>query len=595
MNASETSGGESHQSAPQPIVGGSCCDDDRRQQVRRFADQQALDLRPLAWVRGLSASYVRGDAVAAVTVAVLLVPQAMAYALLAGLPPMIGLFAAVGGGIGYALFGVNGQASVAPTAMDALLFGAALATLGPMSPSDTVAAAVAVAMAVGLLQLGLGLLRLGFVVNFLSRPVLGGFLAAAVLLVSLSQAKHLLGIEVARSANIVTLFAAIVEGLPDADPAAVGLAIVSVLVLVALKRLDKRIPAALVVVVGGALAVAFGGGAFDSLRTVGALATVVPNLDMPSFDVQQLRALAVPIVAIAMVSFLQMVTVSSRLGGSDQQLDGDRSLLALAVANISSSLLGGQPVSAGLSRSAVNAEAGAKTPLAGLIASMLVALFLYAASSWLSYVPLVSLASVIVVSIAKMFDISEVRFYQRSDRRDLAFYGVTFLATLLVGIAEGVAIGVAMSLLAFVLRTTRPHYAILGQLPETDVFRNVLRFPNAVEYPGIVVVRVDASLYFANIPFLHRLLGRLCCPDGEPAKFVVLDASSINDLDSSAAVGLGEIIEALRQQGTTLLLAGVKGPVRDVLSRTGLHDKLGTEHCFLHTHHAVAWARAQCY
>jgi sulfate permease, SulP family len=553
-------------------------------------------LAVLRWLPGYRRQLLGGDVVAGATVAAMLVPQAMAYALLAGLPPEVGLYAAILPLAAYALFGTSRQLAVGPVAIVSLLTASALSPYAEEGTAAYLAAAALLALLVGAVHLLLGVARAGFVVNLLSHPVLVGFTSAAALVIGVSQAPRLVGLDVASADGFGPSVVAVIRGLDtmEVTTAAVGLASVALLLL--LGRWLPRVPAALAVMAGAVVVVSLSGA---NVPTVGEIPAGLPAFGLPDLGgalepagltgaglARDLVPLALVITLVGFMESIAIGRVFARRNG--YELDANQELIGLGAANIASGLSGGYPVTGGLSRTAVNARAGARTPLASLISAGLVLLTLVAFTPLFADLPTATLAAIVVTAVVGLFDLTEMRRLWTVKRSDFATMTVAFVATLALGIELGIAVAVVVSLAVVFARMSRPHSAELGRVPGTDVYRNRSRFPDAETVPGVVVLRIDAALSFANVTWVKRRIGELRRAHPE-ARCVVIDCAGVNDLDASAEHALEEIDTELAGAGVTLHLAAVKGPVRDVMRRTGRWDQM---HGRLHPDVAAAVACA---
>ncbi len=529
-------------------------------------------LHPLApWLRNYDRADLGSDVSAGLTVAVMLVPQAMAYALLAGLPPVVGLYASAIPLFVYSLFGSSRQLAVGPVAMVSLLVAASVGQIATPGSPEAVALAITLAALVGVMQAGMGVLKLGFVVNFLAHPVVSGFTSAAALIIGFSQLKHLLGVPLARNHHVHAILLDALGRLGEVQPQTIVISLGSIGALVALKKWAPRAPRALAVVGIATGAVALMGLDAAGVAIVGAVPGGLPKPSMPTFDPETLGVLLPTAVTIALVGFMESISVAKVFAARHRaRLDPDQELFGLGLANVTAAFFGGYPVTGGFSRSAVNDQAGARTPLAGMVTATMVGLSLLFLTPLFHYMPKASLSAIIVVAVAGLIDLKEAKHLWQVKRSDFGLLVLTFVATLTLGIEQGIVVGVGASLLWFVARRTRPHFAVLGRLPGTDVYRNVLNHPEAETTPGVLAVRFDAAYYFGNVTFLQDTLERLEAETSEPLRAVVLDATSINDLDSSAAHALHDLAEAYQERGIRLVLAGAKGPVREVVKRAHL-------------------------
>ena len=527
-------------------------------------------------------SNVRADAAAGLTVAVMLVPQAMAYAMLAGLPPVVGLYAATLPLFAYALFGTSRQLAVGPVAMVSLMVASGVGALATPGSAEYIALAALLALMVGVLQVAMGTLRLGFVVNFLSRPVISGFTAAAAVIIALSQLKHLLGVAIPRGLPHETLAAAI-DLLPQTNGPTLLIGLLAIGMLLGLRKVAPRAPGALIVVVLTTLLTRWLDLRAVGVSVVGDVPAGLPALHVPELTTQMLLDLAPSALAISLVGFVGAISVARVFATKhNYRIDANSELIGLGIANLASGFVGGYAVTGGFARSAVNDQAGARTPMAAMVtgAAMLIAL------AWLTGLfadlPTATLAAIIMVAVTRLVDPAEVAHLWRVKRADLAMMAVTFFATLGVGVQEGIATGVGLSMLWFVTARTRPNYAVLGRLPGTTVYRNVKNYPEATTHEGVLALRFDAAIYYGNVSFLLETLQREEAAMASPLREVVLDASGVNDLDSSAARALQQLTRDYRDRNVTLRFAAVKRPVMEVMHKTGLVDDVSSCN-FFHT------------
>ncbi len=531
----------------------------------------------LTWLPNYRRADLGGDVAAGLTTAVMLIPQAMAYAMLAGLPPVVGLYASMVPLVVYATFGTSRQLAVGPVAMVSLLVATGVGALVEPGSPDYIALAVSTALLVGLLQTLMGGARLGFLVNFLSHPVVSGFTSAAALIIGLSQLKHLLGVQIPRSQHIHNILLAAARRLPDVNTVTLAIGLLSVVGLVVLKRFAPRFPRALAVVSSATIAVWALRLDAAGVAVVGVVPSGLPMPSIPMLNLDALISVFPTAVTIALVGFMESISVAKSFARSrGYAVEPNQELIGLGLANVFGSLFGAYPVTGGFSRTAVNAQAGANTGLAAIITASVIAVSLLFLTPLLHYLPKATLAAIIMTAVAGLFDVAEMRHLWRSDRRDLALLGLTFVATLSLGIEEGILLGVAGSMLWFVLETTRPHTAELGRLPNSMEWRNLERHPEAVPTPGVIAVRIDSALYYGNVTFLKATLERLL--DRNPtASALVMDFSAVHTLDSSAATALQQIKDELTARGVALHLATVRGPVRDTLRRAHLDVHIGAD------------------
>ncbi|PHV12897.1 SulP family inorganic anion transporter [Chitinimonas sp. BJB300] len=537
------------------------------------------------WLRRYRLTDLPHDLVASATLLVLLVPQGLAYALLAGLPPQAGLYASIAPVLVYALFGSSATLSVGPAALPSLMTATALAGLAIPGSSNWVGLAAMVALLSGLLRLALAGLKFGFVANFLSQSVVGGFVAGSAVLIVLSQSPHLFGVSV-HGATAWEILVSLVNAWAGLNKAALMLSVAALALLLAGKRWTRPLlqrlgmqtkHADLAAKAFPIVVVALGGIAVSTLqlgvRVVGHLPQGLPPLAWPNIDLQAVQAILPAVLAIALVGFVDSFSIAQSLALKRREtVNPDRELLALGAANAAAGLTGGFPVSASFGRSAANELAGARTQLAGVLSAGWMALVLLVFTDLFASLPLAVLAATIVTAVTQMIDLSVLKLAWRYDRRDAVVYLATFAAVLLLGVVDAILLGVALSLALFIWRTSQPHLAVLGRVPGTEHYRNILRH-NTHVVPEVLAIRVDESLYFANIRFVRTRLIALLRERSE-TRHLLLVLSAVNAIDVSALQGLRELNQGLLEQRVDLHLAEVKGPVMDLLKQSGFLDEL---------------------
>ncbi len=545
----------------------------------------------LQWGPGYERANLRSDLAAGLTVGAMLVPQAMAYALLAGLPPEVGLFAATIPVIVYAFFGTSRQLAVGPVAIVSLMTAAALAPLVEEGAASYIAAAALLALMVGVIHIALGVGRLGFLVNFLSHSVLIGFTAAAAVIIGFSQIKHILGISIERKEQFYETVAEVGQNVGNTNTATLVLGVSALASLFLLKRYLPRVPAALVVVIGSILAVE----AFDlesrGVKVVGDIPNALPAFGLPDVSGSLLGSLATTALVITLVGFMESIAVAKVYARRHRyEVDPNSELIGLGAANVASGLFGGYPVTGGFSRTAVNDTAGARTPLASLITAGVVLLTILFLTPLLAALPNAALGAIIIMAIVGLIDITEMRHIAHVKRSDLVGLGVAFVATLVLGIELGIAVAVVASMLVVFVRISKPHSAVLGHVDGTTSYRNVDRFPEAHTLDGVRIIRIDAALSFINAANIKKLILEQADTIVDEPRALVLDASGINDLDATGVEMLSETILDLDERGVMVHLTDVKGPVRDVLLRAGIWGDLG-DRVHTSTHDAVVAIR----
>lgn len=532
--------------------------------------------------------HLRSDLSAGFTVGVMLVPQGMAYALIAGVPPIYGLYAGLVPLLVYALLGTSRQLAVGPVAIVSLLVAAGVGPLADGDGQRYLELTFLLAAMVGIIQLALGILRFGFITNLLSHPVLAGFTSAAAIIIGASQLRHLLGVDLPRSSEVPEIIAGLWGSLGDVHGITLAVGLGAMALLVAVQRWRRAFPGALAVVVVSTGVVALLGLHRVGVDVVGDVPGGLPAPVLPPLgDGEALLALLPVALTIALVGFMESIAVAkvyaSRYG---YDVDPDRELTAMGAANLVGAFFRAFPVAGGFSRTAVNAQAGARTALAGLLSAGVVAVTLLLLTDLFRLLPNAALAAIILVAVAGLFNWREALRLWEVDRRDLAMMAVTFGATLGLGIEPGILVGVLASLTALVYETSRPNVAVLGRLPGTETFRGLDRHPGAEKPEGGLVFRMDASLSFANARFFRDRV-REHVEAAERLRWLIFDFHPVNRIDSTALHELEMVVDELRARGIEPAFAGVKSAVMDRLRAVALDERVGRERFFLEVADAV--------
>lgn len=543
----------------------------------------------LDWLPRYSKNQLQGDLSAGLTVGVMLIPQGMAYSMLAGLPPIHGLYAVTIPLFLYAIMGTSRQLAVGPVAMVSLLTAAGIGALQPATPAIYLMYALTAALMVGVLQAAMGLFRLGFLVNFLSHPVISGFTSAAAIIIGLSQLKHLLRIDLPKSEHIQEMMVALAKNIGNTHLLTIGIGIAAILIIKYGKKLHQSLPTALIAVVLGILAV-WGLNLTDyGVKIVGEVPSGLPSLSTPSFDPAVWKSLISVALTISLVGFMESFAVAKAIQAKHKnyQVDANQELLALGVANLGAAFFQGYPITGGFSRTAVNDQAGAKTGMASIFSAILIVLTLLFLTPLFYYLPNAVLAAVVIVAVLGLIDYKEAIHLWKEDRSDFWMLLATFIITLTMGIETGIGAGVVLSLGMVVYRSTRPHLAVLARVPGTDFYRNIRRFDNLEQREDILVLRMDGPLYFANLNYFKDNLSRLMAERGAKLKAVVINADSISHVDSSAVHALKDWVRELQAQEIKLYFTSLIGPVRDIFSKTGLVELIGENNLFMSNQQAV--------
>jgi sulfate permease, SulP family len=540
------------------------------------------------WLRQYDRSDARGDLRAGITVGVMLVPQGMAYAVIAGVPPIYGLYAGLIPLLVYPFLATSRHLAAGPVAIDMLIVAAGVGLLAQADPDRYLALILLLTAMVGILQLTMGLARLGFLVSFLARPVIAGFAAAAAIIIAFSQLGNLLGIELERSEYILVVSYQALGTIRELDPVTFAVGLLSIALLITIRRIPARIPGALVVVILGTVAATTLGLEARGMEVVGEVPSGLPTPVLPAVNLADIRDLIPTALTLALIQFMSVISLS-RLYATRHQyaIDPNRELLGVGAANLVGSFFRALPISGSFSRTSVNDEFGARTPLANTVAAGVVGLTLILLTPLFHNLPMAVLAAIIIVAAIGLIDLKELRYFFRTKPRDGRLALFTFTVTLLVGIREGILLGIAASTLAVLYRLSRPHVAELGHLPGTRLFRDLDRTRDAHIMESILLLRVDAALYFFNAEYFKRFILSKSSQADRRIRAVILDGMSINDLDTTAIEALELIVDDLEAQEIELHFTGLVGPVRDVIRYSGLYRRLGRRHFHASPHQAV--------
>ncbi|CUH63270.1 putative sulfate transporterc/MT1781 [Thalassovita gelatinovora] len=545
----------------------------------------------LQWSKTYDKDTLTSDLVAAVIVTIMLIPQSLAYALLAGLPAEMGLYASILPLVAYAIFGTSRALAVGPVAVVSLMTAAAVGNMALQGTAEYAAAAVTLAFISGVILLVLGIFRLGFLANFLSHPVIAGFITASGVLIATSQLKHIFGID-ASGHNLVELVKSLFENQHLTNPITLFIGLTTTGFLFWVRKglkplllgfglkprladiLAKAGPVGAVVLT--TLATWIFGLADKGVKIVGDVPMGLPPLTMPSFDGEIWSSLFVSALLISIIGFVESVSVAQTLAAKKRQrITPDQELVGLGASNIAAAISGGYPVTGGFARSVVNFDAGAETPAAGAFTAVGILFAALLLTPLLFFLPKATLAATIIVAVLSLVDFSILSRTWKYSKVDFAAVAATIFLTLGFGVEIGVSTGVGLSVLLFLYKTSRPHVAEVGLVPGTQHFRNILRH-DVQTNPNVLTLRVDESLYFANARFLEDYVyDRIACD--EPIKHVVLQCSAVNEIDMSALESLEAINHRLTDVGIKLHLSEVKGPVMDRLKRSHFLEEMSGE------------------
>jgi SulP family sulfate permease len=525
----------------------------------------------------------KSDIYAGLIVGVILIPQGMAYALLAGLPPVHGLYAVTIPLLMYAVLGTSRQLAVGPVAMDSILTASAIQAYAAFGTNAYIEASITLALIVGAIQFLMGIFRMGFLVNFIAQPVMSGFTSAAALVIMFSQLNHLTGIDFLQKDHIFSILLEWMHRMKETNWPTFILGMLSVLLIITFKELKLRIPGALILLVMGIIITKWGDLNAIGVNIVGEIPAGLPDLYLPKLSMPLCKELLPAGFAISLVGFLESFSIAKTMQKlhNNYKLRANQELIALGSVNIMAAIVRAFPISGGFSRTAVNHQSGATSGIASVVSAGFIMLTLLFFTPYFYYLPKAILAAIILFAVYTLIDLKEPKFLWKSNRQDFFMLLTTFLGTLLLGIQIGIGIGVLLSLSLMIFRATKPHVAILGRVPNSDVFRNIHRFPDVEVSPEVLIVRFDADIFFANISFFVDLLNDWIKAKGPRLRWLILNMESVNYIDSTGIQQLLALVNFHKKNNLCFCFTSVKGPVRDLLVRAGVVPDFGEQHFFL--------------
>ncbi len=504
------------------------------------------------------------DLLAGLTVAIMLIPQGMAYALLAGLPPIYGLYAAIVPLIIYPFFGSSNFLSVGPVALVSIIVLTGLSTIAEPMSAEFIQLAILTSMVAGMIQVLLSVLRMGFLVNFLSYPVISGFTSAAAFIIAISQLKHLLGLNMISASGFVDTLSAIMNNIGSTDMRALAIGAGGLFLILFLKKVKRSLPGALIAVIISILIVKFADFGEGTLSTVGEIPAGLPTLSLPMFSVSAVMQVLPLALVICLISFIESLAIAKTLAAKHEQfgIDANKELLGLGLAKVVGSFFQGFPNTGSFTRSAVNEQSGAKTGVSSIIAALVIGLTLMFFTGAFYHLPKSILAAIVISAVFGLIDYKEAVHLFKTHKKDFIVLILTFVLTLFLGIQKGVMVGVIISLLFILHKVSRPHHAVLGKLKEYDVYRNIERFDEAVEDKELLIMRYDDDIFFGNAEhFFTTLIEEV---KAKPSiKNLLLDFNAVGQIDSTGIHQFKLLINTVEGMDIKVHLCSVKGPVRD--------------------------------
>jgi SulP family sulfate permease len=543
----------------------------------------------LEWLPKYNTSLFKGDVLAGITVGIILIPQGIAYALIAGLPPIYGLYCALVPQVMYVIFGSSRQVAIGPVAMDSLIVATGVSTLALAGSDSYISIAILLALMVGTIQFIMGVFRLGFIVNFLSKPVITGFSSAIALIIGCNQFRNLLGVDFVQSDQIQYVIEDVLLQITNYNFHTTIIGFFSVAIIVIFRKINIKIPNALIVVVLGIIIMKYFGKSFNDVSIIKEIPSGLPSFGIPDVDLDQIRELLPIAFTLVMVGYLETISIGKSLEAKQDEylVRPNQELIALGLSNMVGSLFKAYPSTSSFSRSAINEESGAKTGMAALISVLMVILTLLFLTPLFYYLPKAVLAAIIIVAVFGLVNFKEAIFLWKANHLDFWLLLATFLATLLLGIEFGIIVGVGLSLIVLIFRTSRPYVAELGKVPNSNFYRNKNRFEEVIIESDILIFRFDAQIFYANSSYFRAKLAEMVHEKGAALKLIVLDAESVNRVDSTGVEMLKERIKYYQKKDITFFFVGVKGPVRDDLFRSGILSVIEINHFFMRVNDAV--------
>jgi SulP family sulfate permease len=535
------------------------------------------------------------DLIAGLSIAVIVIPQGLAYAMIAGLPPIYGLYAALIPQLIHGMMGTSRHPAVGPVALDSLVVAIALGALSLSGIGEVIAAAIFLATMVGILQLLMGLLQMGVLANYLSRPVISGFTSAAAIIIGLSQVEHLLGLQIESSNQIQKMILSVLQNFNESHLITVVIGLSAMSLILITKKYLPKFPSALLVSVFGVLLIWSTRWDLHGVEIVGYIPAGLPDVGLFTVSPELIKDMLPFALTLAVIGYVEIISITKELEEQEEKysLKPNKELMALGTANLVGSFFQSYPVSASFSRSAVKFQAGAKTGMTAVFSALIVGLTLLFFTSLFFYLPIAVLAGIIMVAVIRLINVRYAIDLYKTRRDEFFLLLVTCLLTLFVGISEGILIGALLSLLLMVIRTSKPHYAVLAKVSGTNYYKNISRFETDTKIDDdILIMRFDAQLFFGNRDYFRKVVFEEV--EKKPnLKGFVLVARGITYIDSSGLSTLGAMIRSLQQKGILFMVAGAIGPARDVLQQSKLTDLIQEKNMFAKTADAVDYFKGE--
>lgn len=540
-------------------------------------------------------STLYSDLIAGLSIAVIVIPQGLAYAMIAGLPPIYGLYAALVPQFIHGIMGTSRHPAVGPVALDSLVVAIALGALSLSGIGEVVAAAIFLATMVGILQITMGLLQMGVLANYLSRPVISGFTSAAAIIIGLNQVEHLLGLQIESSNQIQKMLLSVAQNFNETHLITVVVGVSAMSLILVTKKYFSKFPSSLLVSVFGVLLIWSTRWDLHGVEIVGHIPAGLPNFDLLTVSPELVRNMLPFALTLAVIGYVEIISITKELEEQEEKyfLKPNKELMALGTANLVGSFFQSYPVSASFSRSAVKFQSGALTGMTAVFSASIVGLTLLFFTSLFFYLPIAVLAGIIMVAVIRLINIRYAIDLYKTRRDEFFLLLITCLLTLFVGISQGILIGTLLSLLLMVIRTSKPHYAILAKVSGTNYYKNISRFETDANIDvNILILRFDAQLFFGNRDYFRKIVFEEI--EKKPnLKGFILVARGITYVDSSGLSTLSAMIKSFQQKGILFMVAGAIGPTRDLLQKSKLTDLIQEKNMFAKTADAVDYFKGK--
>lgn len=540
-------------------------------------------------------STLYSDLIAGLSIAVIVIPQGLAYAMIAGLPPIYGLYAALVPQFIHGIMGTSRHPAVGPVALDSLVVAIALGALSLSGIGEVVAAAIFLATMVGILQITMGLLKMGVLANYLSRPVISGFTSAAAIIIGLNQVEHLLGLQIESSNQIQKMLLSVAQNFNETHLITVVVGVSAMSLILVTKKYFSKFPSSLLVSVFGVLLIWSTRWDLHGVEIVGHIPAGLPNFDLLTVSPELVRDMLPFALTLAVIGYVEIISITKELEEQEEKyfLKPNKELMALGTANLVGSFFQSYPVSASFSRSAVKFQSGALTGMTAVFSASIVGLTLLFFTSLFFYLPIAVLAGIIMVAVIRLINIRYAIDLYKTRRDEFFLLLITCLLTLFVGISQGILIGTLLSLLLMVIRTSKPHYAILAKVSGTNYYKNISRFETDANIDvNILILRFDAQLFFGNRDYFRKIVFEEI--EKKPnLKGFILVARGITYVDSSGLSTLSAMIKSFQQKGILFMVAGAIGPTRDLLQKSKLTDLIQEKNMFAKTADAVDYFKGK--